>query len=546
MLKKAVIFVMSSVLVLSSGIGFPLKSQASNTNLKVDFIDVGQGDSEFIMLPNGKNILIDAGDTGKTDEVEACLKKNSVRTIDYLIATHPHADHIGSMADIVNDYNIGTFYTSKPVKEPTTKCYKNLLKALEEKSETVNYVCTSNKIYVLLNEKINSKTLKVEFIAPCKKDYSSDYNEYSVVTKVSYGDEDFLFTGDAQVGSETDMLKKYKNELDCEVLKVGHHGSSTSSSAQFLSAVTPEYSVISVGKNNSYGHPSADTLSRLNKVNSKILRTDLVDTVEMSSDGTAVFVNSDELTLSNSSIKIPVGGQKKLTATMNGAKWKSSDVKIATVSANGTVKAIKVGKAVITCICDKSTAKCTLYSCLPKTTANAESVGIDSIKVSWSKVASASGYYVYGAQSSSGTYKKIATVNNSTYSVTFKKLVCSKVYYYKVYAYSSLSSGCNSAASAVVSAKPVPNKVYGVKLSKSGSSAVNVKWNASSGASGYEIYRASGSSGSFSKIKDTSSISYKNSSLKKGKTYYYKVRAYKTVNNKKVYGSFSDKKGIKL
>nr|WP_319489818.1 ComEC/Rec2 family competence protein [uncultured Caproiciproducens sp.] len=250
-------------------------------NTKVYYLDVGQGDCELIQLKTGANILIDSG-TGETAEALVDYIKNlGIGRIDYLIATHPHEDHIGGMTQIVNNFAIGEIYMPKipDSQVPTTATYEKLLTAIDKKSLKI----TAGKAGITI---LNSGTEKLEIVAPNSAKYG-ELNSYSIVTMLTSGEKRFLFAGDAQSDSEKEMVAKGFN-LRCDVLKCGHHGSSTSTSAAFLKAAAPTAAVISCGVDNDYGHPNKGVVTRLQKAGVTIYRTDQQKTILAECDGKSI------------------------------------------------------------------------------------------------------------------------------------------------------------------------------------------------------------------------------------------------------------------
>jgi competence protein ComEC len=242
--------------------------------LQVHFIDVGQADAILIQTPDGVNILIDAGEQFTSARLIAYLRQQGVSTLDHVIATHPHADHIGGMAGVIKAFDIGSVYM--PRATHTTKTYENLLLAIRDKGLRVHEA----KAGVALDF---GEGIGAQLVAPVASGYKS-LNDYSAVLRLTYGETRFLFAGDAERLSETQMLASGA-ELSADVLKVGHHGSNTSSYEPFLGAVGATYGVIMVGKNNRYGLPHPAALGRLEAAGIIILRTDELGTIVITSDG---------------------------------------------------------------------------------------------------------------------------------------------------------------------------------------------------------------------------------------------------------------------
>ena len=271
----------------------PPSVQGTTNVLKVYFIDVGQGDSTFIQLADGKTILIDGGNKADATVIINYLHSLNISSIDYLIATHPHEDHIGSLPAIIKDFNIGNIYM--PKASANTKIFENLLLSIKEKGYKINTAAAGVKI-------IDTKDLKLTILAPNSTEYK-DVNNYSVVAKLIYKDTSFLFTGDAEDVSEKEMLKQ-NDDLKADVIKIGHHGGRTSSTKDFLEEVAPKYAVISVGKDNDYGHPHKETMERLSSLNLKIFRTDEQGTIIVSSDGTTLSINKAPIVLKTNIKKV--------------------------------------------------------------------------------------------------------------------------------------------------------------------------------------------------------------------------------------------------
>ena len=262
-------------------------SAFSEETLRVNYIDVGQGDSIFIELPNKKAMLIDAGEAYEVDKVINYLNNLGIKKIDYVVGTHPHTDHIGGLEEIITTFDVGSIYMPKATS--TSKTYEDLLTTISNNGLKVK---TAKNGVVVLDE----DNLKLEFIAPNSDSYS-ELNNYSAVLKLTYLGNTFLFMGDAETLSEEEITSKIK----ADVIKVGHHGSDSSSGIEFVKKVSPEYAIIMVGEGNSYNHPYQSIIDRYESVGAKVLRTDLDGNIVCDSDGNKVSCSSDKDSSSDSS-----------------------------------------------------------------------------------------------------------------------------------------------------------------------------------------------------------------------------------------------------
>ena len=254
-----------------------------NTNndlLKVHYLDVGQGDSIFVELPNNETMLIDAAESYQSENIINYLKNLNYKKIDYVIGTHPHTDHIGGLKDIINTFEIGKIYMPKVVS--TTKTYESLLMAIKDKNLKINTAKAGTSI-------IDTDALKINILAPNNSTYT-ELNNYSVVTKITYGTTKFLFMGDAEKLSENEI----KENVTADVIKIGHHGSNTSSSIDFIKKVNAKYGIISVGLNNKYNLPKEETITNWENSGTKIYLTSTNGTIRASSDGTNIKIESEK------------------------------------------------------------------------------------------------------------------------------------------------------------------------------------------------------------------------------------------------------------
>lgn len=238
----------------------------------VHFIDVGQGDSILIQV-NSKNLLIDSGPSTSKDKLLKYINSLKISKFDYIIATHPHEDHIGNMSYIIDNFEVLNFYA--PKISSNTKAFETMIESLVMKDLKIKVLKPNIKSIDL------GENTKVDVFSPISNEYEN-INNFSSIIKISYGNNSFLFTGDSEELSEKEVLSK-GYDLKSDVLKIGHHGSSSSTSKRFLDAVDPYIAVISVGKDNSYGHPSQEVLSRLKDLT--IYQTDLDGNILIKSDG---------------------------------------------------------------------------------------------------------------------------------------------------------------------------------------------------------------------------------------------------------------------
>ena len=257
---------------------------APEGELQVSFIDVGNADS--ILIQQGEACaLIDAGERGDGDDVLDYLREQGVTKLDLVIATHPHADHIGGMTQIINALPVYKFVMSfmPEDKTPTVATYLNMLTALDERNVLLEEA-KPGKVYSL-------GTAQLTVLAPLVE--SKEENNISVVTRLTFGNRSFLFMADAETEVE-DQLLYGAGPLTADVLKVGHHGSDTSSSVRFLRRVSPTYAIIPCGVGNSYGHPSEEVLLRLDELKAKIYRSDIHGHITVKTDGKTLDITTQK------------------------------------------------------------------------------------------------------------------------------------------------------------------------------------------------------------------------------------------------------------
>lgn len=247
--------------------------------LIVHYIDVGQADCELLMMDDSA-MLIDAGNNADGDMVVDYLKEQGVTKLDYVVGTHPHEDHIGGLDDVINNFEVGTVIM--PEAETNTRTFEDVLDAIDAQGLSITTPVPGD-VY-------DFGGIQFTILAPNGDSYSS-LNDYSVVLQVVNGQDSFLFTGDAETASEKEMLQNGLS-LRSTVLKVGHHGSRTSSSEEFLNAVSPTYAIISCETGNDYGHPHQETLDRLQAHGITYFRTDTQGTIIAYSDGNGVTFNT--------------------------------------------------------------------------------------------------------------------------------------------------------------------------------------------------------------------------------------------------------------
>ena len=244
--------------------------------LSIHIIDVGQGDSILINTPSNKRILIDGGNEDSEHIIRNYLRKEKIKTLDIVIATHPDSDHIGSLDYVVNKFNVKTIYM--PKQNTDSSSYKNLIKACKDKNLNINYLFKGDILNI--DEYIDLVVLSPSYI-------QQDNNLNSIVFNLNYKEKSFLFTGDCEESNEIDIINSF-NLNDVDFLKVAHHGSSSSSTSEFIKETSPDVAVISCGYKNQYGHPHQSTLDTLEENNVLTYRTDINGDMIFYSDGSTI------------------------------------------------------------------------------------------------------------------------------------------------------------------------------------------------------------------------------------------------------------------
>lgn len=266
-------------------------SEGEGGSLSVRFFDVGQGDAALILC-GGKSMLIDGGEPSASDIIYTCLKKAGITHLDYIVCTHADEDHVGGLSGALSAVSVGAVLA--PKTEADTRAYQSFKQKVYDQGLQIKHPGPGTSF------DLGGSTVHV--LGPISED-TSERNNTSLVLKIEFGSTSFLFTGDAEFDEEHDILEQ-GYDLSADVLKVSHHGSAGATSYRFLREVMPEYAVISVGKNNTYGHPTEEVLSRLSDAGVKVYRTDLQGDIIAQSDGTSVTItpskNADIDTLSPS------------------------------------------------------------------------------------------------------------------------------------------------------------------------------------------------------------------------------------------------------
>ena len=281
--------------------GAPSATAQTSTNVTIKFIDVGQGEAILIALPE-KTILIDAGPTGSAPKIAQMLQELGRNKIDYLVATHPDEDHIGGMADVISNTQIGTIYA--PNKTNNTATYRKFLAAIQNN----NLQITLAEAGTIIDQ---TDSYKLEILWPKKDANFPDTNDYSIIIKLTVGNKTFLFTGDAPTNA---ILNSNPGHID--VLKLSHHGSRTGTTEQLVRKLSPTYAVVSYALDNSYGHPMQSVLNALHKHSVEVWGTGANGIITITCDGTTIDISSEK----PGTVVAPTSQEKSGTSSKSRSK----------------------------------------------------------------------------------------------------------------------------------------------------------------------------------------------------------------------------------
>lgn len=245
--------------------------------LSIHMIDVGQGDSILVQTPTNKNILIDGGDEDSENIITSYLKQKRIKTIDTIIATHPDSDHIGSLDNVVKKFKVNSIYM--PEQSTDSEAYQNLINSCTDKNLSIQYLYKDDVLNI-------DNNINIYVLSPSHIQEESNLN--SIVFKLTFNNNSFLFMGDAEEPNEKEILHSFElNNIN--FIKIGHHGSNSSSSLEFIKKVNPDIATISCGYKNQYGHPHREVINNLKQNHVSIYRTDRIGDIVFYSDGEIIF-----------------------------------------------------------------------------------------------------------------------------------------------------------------------------------------------------------------------------------------------------------------
>lgn len=288
---------------VKAGQSTPISIVSENSSFVVHYIDVGQADAALVLC-DGRSMVIDGGNAEDSNVIAAYLKKENISSIDYVVCTHAHEDHVGGLSGALSVAEVKNVLA--PQKEADTKAYQNFKNKSASQGLTIEHP--------LAGESFTLGSCDVYIIGPVTEN-TDDLNNTSIVMKIVYGNTSFLFTGDAELDEEEDIINA-GYDISADVLKVGHHGSDSSTSYLWLREIMPEYAVISVGKGNSYGHPTETVLSRLRDADVQVFRTDLQGDIVAVSDGSNITITTEK----NETIQTNETAAERIEGTYIGNK----------------------------------------------------------------------------------------------------------------------------------------------------------------------------------------------------------------------------------
>lgn len=281
-MRRILLLILFFLLIFPTEVGVVSNADVEKHQLQVQFLDVGQGDATLVILPNQKIILIDGGPILSREKLIKFLRKKHIHKINLLVATHPDIDHIGGLITVLKEIKVEKVLDSG--KSYDTNTYQAYMRIIKKKKIPIKKAKEGKFIKL-------DPTVDIQILNDAKE--KKENNESSIVLKITYKNADILLTGDADVLVEEQMIAK-KYQLDADVLKVGHHGSYTSTSPKFLEAVHPIYAIISFAKNNEYHHPHKSVLERLNEQHVQVYKTANNGTISLKTDGNFLSVNENE------------------------------------------------------------------------------------------------------------------------------------------------------------------------------------------------------------------------------------------------------------